>query len=64
VADWLGDTPTVARSAYIDPRLISRYESDGELPAVPALPAALPAPAEAELAVAALLTEGPERDAS
>jgi DNA topoisomerase IB len=64
VADWLGDTPTVARSAYIDPRLISRYESDGELPAVPALPAALPAPAEAELAVAALLTEGLEPDAS
>jgi hypothetical protein len=57
VADWLGDTPTVTRSAYIDPRLISRYESDGELPAVPALPAALPAPAEAELAVATLLTE-------
>ena len=25
VADWLGDTPTVARSSYIDPRIISRY---------------------------------------
>jgi DNA topoisomerase IB len=64
VADWLGDTPTVTRSAYIDPRLISRYESDGELPAVPAAPAVLPAPAEAELAVATLLTESPERHAS
>ena len=43
VADWLGDTPTVARSSYIDPRLISRYESDGQLPAIPRLPAVLPA---------------------
>jgi DNA topoisomerase IB len=56
VADWLGDTPSVTRTSYVDPRLISRYETDGELPAVPALPAVLPAPAEAELAVAALLT--------
>ena len=56
VADWLGDTPTVTRTSYVDPRLISRYETDGELPAVPALPAVLPAPAEAELAIAALLT--------
>jgi DNA topoisomerase I len=55
VADWLGDTPAVARSSYIDPRLISRYESDGQLPAIPRLPAALPAAAEAEVAVAALL---------
>jgi DNA topoisomerase IB len=56
VADWLGDTPSVTRTSYVDPRLISRYETDGELPAVPALPAVLPAPAEAELAIAALLT--------
>jgi DNA topoisomerase IB len=55
VADWLGDTPTVARKSYIDPQLIGRYESEGELPAIPALPTALPAPAEAEIAVAALL---------
>jgi DNA topoisomerase I len=55
VADWLGDTPTVARSSYIDPRLITRYDSDGELPAVPAGPAQLPAAAEAETAVHALL---------
>jgi DNA topoisomerase IB len=58
VADWLGDTPTVARAAYIDPRLISRYESDGELPAIPRLPAVLPAAAEAEMAVATLLASG------
>ncbi len=55
VADWLGDTPAVARSSYIDPRVISRYESDGELPAIPRLPAVLPAAAKAEIAVAALL---------
>jgi DNA topoisomerase IB len=54
VAAWLGDTPAVARKSYVDPRLIDRYESEGEL-AVPAVPAMLPAPAEAEIAVAALL---------
>jgi DNA topoisomerase I len=55
VAGWLGDTPAVARKSYIDPQLISRYESAGELPTIPALPVALPVPAEAEIAVAALL---------
>ena len=55
VADWLGDTPTVARSSYIDPRLISRYQSDGELPTIPRCPAVLPAASGAETAVAALL---------
>jgi len=54
VADWLGDTPAVARSSYIDPRVIDRYTSDGQL-AIPRLPALLPAAAEAEIAVAALL---------
>ena len=55
VAGWLGDTPAVARKSYIDPQLISRYESAGELPTIPAVPVALPAPAQAEIAVAALL---------
>jgi DNA topoisomerase IB len=55
VAGWLGDTTTVARKSYIDPRLISRYEAQGELPTIPAGPAVLPAPGAAELAVAALL---------
>jgi hypothetical protein len=59
VAAWLGDTPTVARTSYIDPALIGRYESDGELPTIPLLPAALPAAAQAELAVAALLATAP-----
>ena len=60
VAGALGDTPTVARSSYIDPRLITRYEDDGTLPSVPAGPAELPAAAEAELAVHALLSGPPE----
>ncbi len=55
VADWLGDTPTVARSSYIDPRVISQYESDGELPTIPKSPAMLPAAADAEAAIAAFL---------
>jgi DNA topoisomerase-1 len=57
VADWLGDTPAVARASYIDPRVISRYTSDGQLVTIPRLPAVLPAAAEAEVAVAALLAE-------
>jgi DNA topoisomerase I len=55
VADWLGDTPAVARASYIDPQLASRYLADGQLPGIPRLPVILPAPAEAEAAVAALL---------
>jgi len=55
VAEWLGDTPAVARSSYIDPRVIILYESDGQLTAIPRLPAVLPAAGEAETAVAALL---------
>jgi DNA topoisomerase I len=55
VADWLGDTPAVARASYIDPRVISRYSSDGQLATIPRLPAMLPTAAEVELSVAALL---------
>jgi DNA topoisomerase I len=55
VAGWLGDTPAVTRGSYVDPRIIGRYTADGRLPGIPALPAGLPAPAEAEAAVAALL---------
>ena len=58
VASLLGDTPAVARSSYIDPRLISRYESGQGLPSIPALPAELPASPAAETAVAALLAAG------
>jgi DNA topoisomerase I len=59
VANWLGDTPAVARGSYIDPRLIVRYEADGILPAVPLDPVALPVTPEAESAVAALLALAP-----
>ena len=55
VAEWLGDTPTVARASYIDPRLVRQYESERELLSIPVLPAELPAGAEAEIAVAGLL---------
>ena len=57
VADWLGDTPAVARGSYIDPRVIDRYTSDGRLTGIPRLPALLPAAAEAEIAVATLLAD-------
>ena len=55
VASWLGDTPAVARGSYIDPRLIARYESEGQLSTVPPTPVALPVTPEAESAVATLL---------
>jgi DNA topoisomerase I len=59
VAEWLGDTPAVARSSYVDPGLISRYEARGELPGIPVLPPELPASPQAEAAVAALLAAAP-----
>jgi DNA topoisomerase I len=57
VAEWLGDTPAVARASYVDPRLLTRYQTDGGLLAIPVLPAILPAGPDAEAAVAALLGE-------
>jgi DNA topoisomerase I len=56
VAQWLGDTPTVARASYIDPRVTDRYLAAHGLPGMPAFPARLPAGIEAEAAVAALLS--------
>src|SRR5215475_6002320 len=64
VADWLGDTPTVARSAYIDPRLVSRYETERELTSIPVEPAELPASTEAEIAVARLLGDSARSDST
>ena len=55
VADWLGDTPAVARASYIDPRLINRYLAEGTLPGIPVVPAELPAAPGAETAVAEFL---------
>ncbi len=54
VAQWLGDTPAVARASYIDPRIVSHYES-GSLARVPIQSARLPVDESAERAVAALL---------
>src|SRR6201996_2162575 len=62
VAGWLGDTPTVARSSYIDPRLIARYETEGQLPTIPGGPAELPAAAAAEAAVQVLLAAEAESE--
>jgi DNA topoisomerase IB len=58
VAERLGDTPAVTRKSYVDPRLISHYETYGALEGIPAGPAVLPVPADAELAVARLLASG------
>ena len=45
VADWLGDTPAVARASYIDPKLISQYEADGRAAAAsPQSPPRCPPP--------------------
>jgi DNA topoisomerase I len=54
VAEWLGDTPAVARASYIDPRIVSQYQA-GTLIGIPPQPARLPVDFEAEQAVAALL---------
>jgi DNA topoisomerase I len=54
VAEWLGDTPTVARMSYIDPRIVSHYRS-GSLAGIPLQPARLPVDSAAEQAVADLL---------
>jgi DNA topoisomerase-1 len=56
VAEWLGDTPAVARASYIDPRVVERYQGALSLPGMPALPAQLPAGPAAEAAVALLLS--------
>jgi len=55
VAQWLGDTPAVAKASYVDPRLIGRYRSEGRLGGIPAALAELPVAPEVEAAVAAFL---------
>ena len=42
----------------MDRRLIERYQATGELPKVPPLPCALPAPLEAESAELSVLCSG------
>jgi len=55
-AEWLGDTPTVARGAYIDPAVLELYETAGGLTGLTSSPAELPADPAAEQAVLRLLT--------
>jgi DNA topoisomerase-1 len=62
VARWLGDTPSVARGSYIDPRLIALYESEGQLATIPQLPPRPPAPRRAEIAVSGLLAACEDTD--
>ncbi|HEY2504972.1 MAG TPA: DNA topoisomerase IB [Streptosporangiaceae bacterium] len=57
VASWLGDTPAVTRSAYIDPRLIRSYQSGRSFAPIPLQPAALPVGDAAEGAIAAFLAD-------
>jgi DNA topoisomerase I len=59
VAEHLGNTPTVARRSYVDPRVFARY-LDGEAIDVSALPDEDPQPA-VETAVLALLRSHPSR---
>lgn len=56
-ADWLGDTPSVARGAYIDPAVLELYETTGALGDLRPAPAGLPADPAAEQAVLRLLAE-------
>lgn len=51
VAAWLGDTPAVARSSYIDPALAEHFESTGGLGDLVPAPCALPVPEDVERSV-------------
>ncbi|WP_331716245.1 DNA topoisomerase IB [Occultella aeris] len=57
VAERLGNTPAVSRSAYIDPRVLEAYEEDTVLASlpVPDAPPATPAPPRIEAAVLKVL---------
>ena len=50
-ATWLGDTPTVARSSYIDPAVLELYETSGTIGDLRPTAVELPAEPEAERAV-------------
>jgi DNA topoisomerase I len=56
-AEWLGDTPTVARASYIDPVVFELFESTGSIGHLAASPAVLPADPGAERAVLSVLVE-------
>ncbi|MBZ2194815.1 DNA topoisomerase IB [Occultella gossypii] len=60
VAERLGNTPAVSRSAYIDPRVLEAYEDDTVLASLPVPDAspATPAPPRIEAAVLEVLNSG------
>jgi DNA topoisomerase-1 len=55
VAEELGNTPTVARNSYVDPRVVDRYLSGTTIP--PPAEVTLPAPPVVERAVLTLLDD-------
>jgi DNA topoisomerase IB len=57
VATWLGDTPAVARSSYIDPALTEHFETTGALGSLAPAPCALPVHPEVEASVVQVLRE-------
>lgn len=57
VASWLGDTPAVARSSYIDPAVPEHFESTGGMGSLAAARCVLPVPPQLEQAVVQLLVE-------
>ena len=64
VADYLGNTPAVARSSYVDPRVIDRFRAGQTIvPAIESLaaeeePGGLSVHGEIESAVLELLSDG------
>lgn len=56
-ADWLGDTPTVARGAYIDPVVLELFETTGSIGHLSPAAAELPADPAAEQEVLHLLRD-------
>jgi hypothetical protein len=62
VAVWLGDNPAAARGSYIDPRVINRYTSDGQLAGIPRLPALPPPPPAVTALLAADAIEADDAD--
>jgi DNA topoisomerase IB len=56
-ADWLGDTPSVARGSYVDPAILEIYETTGGIGSLAGATSALPADPAAEREVLTVLTE-------
>jgi DNA topoisomerase IB len=63
VAEYLGNTPALARSAYVDPRVVDAYEEGRTIARAVRRPAATPSERQAilERAVLRLLRHQPRR---